>query len=468
VSRARALKAWLIATDRRQQLLWCLLLYGLSMAALLVVASRSLLTEHTPYNHFALLAEGWLDGRLDMGGPPPEYARGNDFASYDGKWFVAFPPFPAVILLPLVMVAGAAEHALDGLAFLWLAGTVPCLVFLLLQRLCVLGLSQRSPLQNAALGLLSCFGTVFFFTAEQGTVWFAAHVVGVCLAALYALFALGATHPVWAGVALGLASLTRAPLLFAVPLFALEALRVSLRSSPDASTGGLIARCLGRVDWRALLGRVLLFALPVAVCLAFTLWYNWARFDHPLENGYRFLTVAWKARMEKWGLFDYHYLSRNLGVVFSMLPWSGNEQVPFRINTHGLALWFTTPLYLWTLWPRLAGPTAVNGEAAQAASWRDVRWVHTALWLTVGCVAIPTLFYQNTGWSQFGYRFSNDYMVFLFALLAVGARPLRALFIAAALWGVVVNTFGAVSFGRSKYQQYYYSDPSQTKFYERD
>ena len=34
------------------------------------------------------------------------------------------------------------------------------------------------------------------------------------------------------------------------------------------------------------------------------------------------------------------------------------------------------------------------------------------------------LFYQNSGWVQFGYRFSLDYMVFLIALLAVGGNRL--------------------------------------------
>jgi hypothetical protein len=34
------------------------------------------------------------------------------------------------------------------------------------------------------------------------------------------------------------------------------------------------------------------------------------------------------------------------------------------------------------------------------------------------------LLYQNTGWLQFGYRFSLDYVVFLVLLLAVDPRPL--------------------------------------------
>jgi hypothetical protein len=72
--------------------------------------------------------------------------------------------------------------------------------------------------------------------------------------------------------------------------------------------------------------------------------------------------------------------------------------------------------------------------------------LHLALWLTVAVTALPGLLYQNTGYVQFGYRFSLDYTPYLFLLLAVGARPLDRLFWALGLFGVAVNTWGAVVF----------------------
>jgi drug/metabolite transporter (DMT)-like permease len=70
------------------------------------------------------------------------------------------------------------------------------------------------------------------------------------------------------------------------------------------------------------------------------------------------------------------------------------------------------------------------------------------LWVTVMCVATPALFYQNTGYEQFGYRFSLDYTPYLILLLAVGRRPLSRTFKVLVLAGVAVNTFGAVTFKR--------------------
>ena len=114
------------------------------------------------------------------------------------------------------------------------------------------------------------------------------------------------------------------------------------------------ARCRPGSGWTGgASSRVLVFAIPIAlVCLSplgTTTHVSAIRF----EFGYRFLAIAWRGRVEKWGLFDYHYLARNLGVVFTSLPFVSPREVPrFQINPHGLALWFTTPAYFWLLWPR--------------------------------------------------------------------------------------------------------------------
>jgi hypothetical protein len=98
------------------------------------------------------------------------------------------------------------------------------------------------------------------------------------------------------------------------------------------------------------------------------------------------------------------------------------------------------------------------------------RWsaLSRTLLLCVALVALPTLFYQNSGWLQFGYRFSNDYAVFLFALLALGGWHLRRGVLLLALCGVLVSTFGALSFGRPEYARYYFAEPSQRVLYQPD
>jgi hypothetical protein len=443
-------------------------IYVLTSAVYFTFADVRTLTEHTPFNHYALLAQAWLEGHMDLGHRPPSYTGNNDFALYQGKWFVVFPPLPAVLLLPWVWLAGSAEAVRDGQFFLWLAGVGPAVLFLALEKMGQAGLG-RSTKQNVVLSLLFAFGSVYFFTAEQGTVWFAAHGVAVALGASYLLFSLQASHPLLAGLMLGLGVAARGPLLLGVPLFLWEAVQVALRppveSGASSITAGASARAwwtrrrssvlafARRLDTRRLLRSVGWFLLPFVSIVGLLLWYNQARFGDPLEFGYRYLTVAWQPRMEKWGLTSYHYLARNLGVVLTSLPYltrSPTAAAPFQVNGHGLALWVTTPLYLWLVWPQRKSP------------------LHLPLWLTVAAVALPSLFYQNTGWLQFGYRFSNDYAVFLFALLAVGGRRMGGLFATAAVWSVLVNGFGAATFGRAEYASFYFVEPTQTVIYQPD
>jgi hypothetical protein len=440
------MRAILPADGARRRRTLAFALYALTTLIYVVFAAPATLRAHTPYNHFALQASAWLHGRLDLGEAPPSYAGGNDFAHFEGKWFIPFPPLPALLILPAVLVAGSADAVADGRFFLLLAGIAPAALFLALEKLRADGRAERSERDSALVALLFAFGSVYFFSAEQGTVWFAAHVVGTSLAALYLLSALGAERPVVSGLLLGLAFAARSPLLFAAPLFVLELAR---RCLPDDGVPLGPRAALNALDRVRFARGLAWFALPVAVVLVLTLVHNGLRFGDPFEVGYRYLTVVWRTRIERWGLFNYHYLARNLGVMLTSLPWLGAPG-GFRISGHGLALWLTTPAYVWLLWPRVT------------------RAPHWALVLTAASVAIPTLFYQNSGWLQFGYRFSNDYAVFLFALLFVGGRRFGALFCALGAFAIVLNAYGALTFGRPLGESVYVIEGSQRVLYEPD
>ncbi len=461
-----ALRRWVAADSRSRRVLLALALYLACGGVFALVAGRSRLAEHTAYNHYALLADAWLHGRQDLPGGPPRYSGNNDFATFEGKTYISFPPFPAVLMVPLVKLAGNPENFRDGQFMVWLAGLGPAVLFLVLEKLRRTRTSTRTELENLALSVLFAFGTVYFFTAVEGTVWFAAHVVSAALVAGYLLCAIDAEHPILAGLLLVCSFATRPVTnLFAI-FFALEAFRISAGGQIAEGTTWRerLAATWAKVDRRALLRRYAAFALPILPVLALCSWSNHARFHtwSPSDFGHEYLSVAWHDRMQKWGLFGYHYLGKNLACVLTVLPWlpAHGARVtflpggvaPFQINEHGLALWFTTPIYLWLLRPRERG------------------WLHGALLVAVAGPVLLLLLYQNTGWRQFGYRFSNDYAPLLFVLLAIGRRPLGWLFRAAALWGVAVNLFGAITFDRgdARADRYYFRDGSQVTVYQPD
>ena len=170
------------------------------------------------------------------------------------------------------------------------------------------------------------------------------------------------------------------------------------------------------------------------------LWMNHIRFQSLTEFGHTYLATGTIGRIKTYGLFNFHFLSKNLSALFTLLPRLQPDAPFIVVSSHGMSVLLTTPALLYLLRPR-ARETPV-----------DVFW-HRLLWCTVAAVAIPHLLYQNTGYEQFGYRFSIDYMPYLVALLAVGKHPITRTFKAAIVFGMLVNAFGAVTFKR--FAQFY-------------
>jgi hypothetical protein len=389
------------------------------------------------------LAQSLLHGKLSLlaGKPPGD----NDWAFYQGHWYVSFPPFPALVIAPLVAVFDLAVW--DRLFWAVVAGVAPALLFVLLRRLSELGQSERTTQENLALVALFAFGSPFYYTSVQGTVWFAAHVVACSAIALYLLGAWNAARPLLAGSALACTFMTRGPTTVFLGLFFAHQLWQDAQRAGDEPASGLRSR-LARVDVRRALGKLAWFSAPLVLALGVAMWMNQARFDDPFEFGHSHLRIRWSGRIETWGLFNYHYLGRNLGVFLASLPWLSAKKPFLTISRHGLAVWVTTPQLLLVLWPKRTTPTM------------------TALAWAAGIVALGDLCYQNSGWIQFGYRFSLDYSMLLFALLALGGRRFGKAFYGLIVAAIAINLFGALTFDRAN--RYYDGDPTQRVIFQPD
>jgi hypothetical protein len=402
----------------------------------------------TPDNHYVHLANSFLHGELGVVGNSPPGT--NDWALYQGKWFVSFPPFPALVILPVVAIWGLATR--DAVFWALIAAWAPALLFVYLRFLSERGDSTRGTRDNLVLTTLFAFGSVFFFVAVQGTVWFAAQVVASCLLMLFLLAATDARWPMVAGFALGALHACRPEVAIAGLFFMVEALaknrRVEARDDPEAHPLVRAWRWLLGADFARVLKVHLQLAVPLLAMIGLQLWFNYARFDDPLSYGHEYLQIRWRPRIESWGLFNYHYFPKNLAVFVASLPWI-EERTPFvKVSLHGLALWFTTPGLLWTLWPRVV----------------TVRMV--GLWLAVIPIALMDLAYQNSGWIQFGYRFALDYMPFLIVLLALGRRRFGPGFHALLACALAINLFGAITFDRM--WRFYDNDGSQNRLFQPD
>jgi hypothetical protein len=438
-----------------------LLIYVAALAAYLGAAGGRL-TRHSNDNHYVYLADSLLHGRLDMRQKPPhenDWARVEELTLNDGRkvrgatlrvggpnrfrttkgqvlvlppgdvatrnhrYYVSFPPLPAVLMMPFVAIFGLAMN--DVLFNVLLAALAPALLFMLLRRLREEQLSARTETDDLWLTALFGLGTVFYYASVIGQVWYSAHVVAVLCTIGYAWCALGARAPVWAGVFLGLAFLCRAlPATLMFPLFVWEAVRISRRE--DAGAAGF----LRATDWRRVLLLLVRFGTPVVVLGLVAAAFNYARFDSFTEFGHTYLNVRWTGRIQRWGLFNYHFLSRNLAAFLVLTPRIMARAPYVQVSWHGMSLFLTTPIFIYLLWPKI----------------RDR--LHWPLWLSVLPIFITHALYQNDGWVQFGYRFSLDYTVFLVLLLAVGGRKLGWTARTLILVGIAINLFGAITFQR--------------------
>jgi len=392
------------------------------------VSSGEMSGRQSQAPHFVYQADAFLRGQLHVRSLPPII---NDWVRIDDRWYVSFPPFPAVLMVPFVALAGLLFN--DVLFTIFFGALNVPLLYRLLRRLAEGGEEGEPPgrpaFEHAALALAFAFGTIAWYCAIRGEVWFTAETIGVTLTLLYLHSALRARHPVLAGTFVALAAITRTPLAFSAVFFVFEALFDGRRVSWSE-----LRSVLGDGERRSVaVKKLLLFALPIALVAAPAAAMNWARYGKLTEFGHSHLYAnRVNPQIQKYGLFHYAFLERNLHAAFTRLPVIQLNPLRVGFDGEGMSLLVTSPVFALLLWPRLRPR------------------LHGGLWLTTAAVAVPGFFYQNSGWYQFGFRFSLDYTPYLIALLSIGRRPFTRGFWALLLLGMAVNAWGAAVFNRPR------------------
>jgi hypothetical protein len=364
-------------------------------------------------DYFNRLADAFLHGRYWVDEAPPWL---NELIpAGDGRWYVPYPPMPAALALPFVAVFGR-EFPAQVYSALY-AGLAVGLLYLVLGRLPV-ALRVRDRL---ALATVFAFGTCFWYVAIVGSSWYFAHVAAVLLFTA-AMWAALTRRPAWiAGLLLGLATLSRLPVGLALPLVLAAQLGLP----------GL--RALREMDRGHLVRTAIVFGLGLALPAAIYVGFNLARWGTITDQAYtRIPGVLEDPVYVEHGILSAWYLPRNLFAIL-FRSWNYVDAFPWlQPSWWGLGLFFTTPLYLWLLKARLRTPL--------------VAWSL----LAAGIVSLPIITHGNVGFTQFGYRFSLDFAVPLFLVLAtVVARGWTRLMQAAAVASIVVCAYAlwAISIG---------------------
>jgi hypothetical protein len=376
-------------------------------------------------DYFVPLANAFLHGELGIRDAPSWL---NEVVPAGGDLsYVVYPPAPAIVLLPIVLVFGPdVNQAWPSIA---LGALNVALVSMILRAMGV----ERWP--RVVLSLVFAFGTVVWYSAQAGTSWQFAHVVATLfmLVAIYLCQRDG--PPALIGLAYIAAAMARLPVAMAAPFFVAYLLDRELRERFGDPTpfGWLGAERPRAWTTRPDVLRTLRFAWPagleVGIVVLAYLFYNQARFGSPFENGYAMIPGLLQEAQYAHGFFSVVNIPRIFYAMFlttpinvADFPWFQSRQLG------GLSIILTTPLFLWSI------------------KARRPDWFGLGCWASVLLILIPILSHADPGGAQFGFRYAQDLYPFLLLLTVRGLGGWISTEAAIAIGiGFIVNLWGMAS-----------------------
>lgn len=362
----------------------------------LVTAFKGDFAASSRWNYYAHLADALLHGQLHLRILPPTT---HDLSEFGGKYYLYWPPFPAVLMAPFVYLFGvsASDFLFNNVVGALNVG----LVAAVLRCACNRGVVDCDDRRVGLLVLFFAFGTMHFVLAVGGTVWYTGQLVAFGCGAIAYLIAIamsGLGAFLLAGVVMGAVLTTRSPMILCGVWPAFELLRRHwCRGAPFRC----VAICLG--------------LLPVAVFATAYAIYNRERFGSAFDVGYDYhlMHEHFREGFRTFGALSVHFAPKNLYYHFLAYP------LPLRAESlEGGSLFLMSPVFVAAFWAfRSPSPS---------------KWV-----LLATCVVtyIPIMLLLGTGWAQWGPRYLLDLTIPLMLLVAAGIKswPLPVAMVLAAV-----------------------------------
>ena len=369
-----------------------LLVYG--------IAARGRLFEQSDTPHYIELADAFWQGRVDIPNPSSTY----DLIQVDNKWYLASPPGPAVLLMPIVGVLGTDMS--DVLLSVLVGSFNVMMVHALFRR--------------NWLTILFAFGTPHLYLSVLGEVWFFTQVVSVA-------FGLGALWFAWRRPwqRTGRAN---AQQLNAICAGALWGLSCVARPTVGFGLIFIIALLLGKESRSAWLKLGISFLAPIAVAGLLVGVYNNARFGSPTDFGYDKIQGAnnLAVAINEYGSFHPHFLPCNVLSMLLLPPqfFGRISQTTLDACSH-IVVGADMETDSWIRPNPLGMSLFLSIPALALLAWAQKRHLYVAgAWIGLFGVMVPLLLLHNTGSAQFGYRYWLDAApMWLFLFATVLNRP---------------------------------------------
>jgi hypothetical protein len=327
-----------------------------------------------PDAHNSGLAESFLAGKLHFLSQLPN--GWGDTAPFAGYHYWPGGPLPAVLSMPLVW---SGYYHLGVFSFV-----VSLLVFFLCYRL-ARKCDYRSD-EGCWFALAFCFASSYIGVSALAVSSSFAHLVAGTMLFLAINEYQGRSRLWLTGGLIGLAMASRPPAGINILFF-------------------VLAIVLGAGTFRERSRGLIKLLLPFAAVVALLAVYNFARFGNPFETGYSFQLNGFGKPYAGWNVpgnnagpaLSLSYIPEHFWIFFFGLP---------SVSAIGTSVLLLSPylFYLmsvprWDLTNRLIG-------------------------LNVAAVLMAVLAFRSTGFEQMGYRFSLDFLPFVFWLLMRSHIPM--------------------------------------------
>lgn len=349
------------------------------------------------YDHYLYLANAFTNFRVDVPNLPGYF---QDKVIINGKALLPFPPAPAVVLIPFILLFKNVTQQQVSVIF----GSINIfLTFILLKKF-------TRPRNAVLLSIFLAFGTVHFWAAIVGTTWYFAHIVAFTFL-LLSLINHFNKRDFLAGFLFALAGLCRYPIMFGGIFFLLELLKEKKR--------------------------LIKFLAGAFIFIPIQLGYDWMRFGSFFETGYveiyknyissnypYTILQLWNSKTSYFGYMDARNIPLHL-FTFLIMPPVITNVLNISPSPYGMGIIFISPLLFLIFKPYTKSKTLRN--------------------LFFGATAIATIDFLHymQGWVQFGYRFLLDFLPLLLIILAIKFKPTKILIVLLII-SILVNTWGVI------------------------
>lgn len=366
------------------------------------------LLDSNVYNTYALQADAWRQGRLDLGQDYPWL----ELAIYQGKYYSSFPPFPSYVLFPLTFIWGSNT---PDFILIWLINLVAAIYLYKLSK--ELKLSPKGAMAETIFLML---GSNLVFVMIDPSVWFMAQTMcfALCILALYSAVTGNGTGALffWA------CSVGCRPMqVVFLPVLLMILYGHVKKMEPDAV-------------WHQLILRRLKWIIPAGAVAVSYMLLNYLRFGNIFEFGHNYLPEFVRA---EYGQFHIHYIKENVRALLRLPEFT--EDGKLVINSMGnLNLFIVSPVFLFVLFALL--------YALAKRAYRQVIAGAGVILLSILYLFIIVMHKTMGGW-HFGNRYTNDILPYIFLIMGrITSRfpELVKFEIPLCIWGICLNVVGTV------------------------